>query len=87
MIKKKRRGVDSWKSLHRVFSYLAPKLIICRSFNDIGERSQALLEKGKMARILDKARDSQVVIRLVEQLRQAILIYQVGTRIAGLGQS
>lgn len=31
------------------------------------------------ARILDKMRDSQKVAKLVEDLQQAILIYQVGT--------
>ena len=38
-----------------------------------------LLGKGKGARILDKKRDSGKVVKLVEELRQAILIYQVGT--------
>lgn len=37
-----------------------------------------LLEKGKAARVLNKKRDSGMVIKLVEELRQAILIYQVG---------
>ena len=32
-----------------------------------------------MVQILDKARDSQAVIKFVEDLRQAILIYQVST--------
>jgi hypothetical protein len=63
------------------------KLIIRRSFDEIERRSQALLEKGKMARILDKAQDSQAVLRLIEQLRQAILIYQVGPSVARFGQS
>ena len=31
-----------------------------------------------MAKFLDKKRDSGAIVRLVEQLRQAILIYQVG---------
>jgi len=55
------------------------RLTLCRSLEDIGQRSQALLAKGKCARFLDKAQDAQEVGRLVEQLRQAILIYQVGT--------
>ena len=38
-----------------------------------------LLEKGRVARVLDKKRDSGAILKLVEQLRQAILIYQVGT--------
>ena len=48
-----------------------------RSLSDIGKRSLALSEKGKVARVLDKTRDSQEVITLVEKLRQAILVYQV----------
>ena len=38
-----------------------------------------MLPKGKMARFLDKTQDSQAVTKLVEDLRQAILIYQVST--------
>ena len=38
-----------------------------------------LLDKGKGARILDKKKDSGTVVKLVEELRQAVLIYQVGT--------
>jgi hypothetical protein len=48
-----------------------------RSLEDIGTRSLALSEKGKVARILDKAQDTEEVIKLIEQLRRAILIYQV----------
>lgn len=51
-----------------------------RSLGGIEKRSQALLEKGKIARVLDKAQDSEEVVKLVEELRRAILIYQVGTR-------
>ena len=58
-----------------------PKLILHdRSLEDIGTRSLALSEKRKLARILDKAKDAQEVIGLVEKLRQAILVYQVSTR-------
>jgi len=46
---------------------------------DIEKRSQALLGKGKTAKLLDKAQDSSTVVKLIEELRQAILIYQVGT--------
>lgn len=35
-------------------------------------------DKGKVARILDKARDAGEVVKLIERLRQAILVYQVG---------
>ena len=37
-----------------------------------------LLDKGKVAKILDKKPDSGKTVKLVEELRQAILIYQVG---------
>ena len=47
-----------------------PELIVSRSLDDIEKQSQALLEKGKMA---------QAVVKLIEQLRQTILNYQVCT--------
>ena len=47
------------------------------SLEEIEKRSRALLEKKKVARFLDKAKDSQEVINLVEQLRTAIVFYQV----------
>ena len=50
-----------------------------RSFEDIEKRSRMLLDKGKVAKILDKKRDSGMIVKLVEQLRQVILVYQVGT--------
>lgn len=62
-----------------------PKLTICRSLEDIEKRSQALLGKGKAAKILDKNQDSGVVIKLFEDLQQAILIYQVGTASGNIG--
>ena len=48
-----------------------------RSLEDIERRSQALCKKEKGARFLDKTQDSGEVIKLVEELRRAILIYQV----------
>jgi len=57
---------DSATRSNFVFSFLG----------EIGERSQALLEKKEMARFLDKAKDSQEVANLVEQLRTAIVYYQ-----------
>lgn len=50
---------------------------VYRSLEEIGRRSQVLLQKKKTARFLDKAGDSQEVVTLVEQLRTAILYYQV----------
>lgn len=55
---------------------------VSSSLEDIGKRSQALLAKKKRARFLDKAKDSQEVLNLIEQLRTAIVFYQVrGNRI------
>lgn len=51
-----------------------------RSLGDVGARAVTLSDKGKVARILDKAKDSAEVVALVEELRQAIVIYQVSTK-------
>ena len=51
-----------------------------RSLADIEKRSLALSEKGTAARFLDKTRDSGEVVKLVEELRRAILVYQVSVR-------
>ena len=40
-----------------------------RPLEDIGTRSQALPEKGKIVRILDKAQDTGEVVKLIERLR------------------
>ena len=45
--------------------------------DEIEKRSQAMLEKGKAARFVDKRRDSGEVMKLVERLRDAIIRYQV----------
>ena len=44
---------------------------------EIEQRSQSLLEKGKAARFVDKGRDSGEVVKLVERFRDAITCYQV----------
>ena len=54
------------------------------SLEDIERQSQALLGKGKIARVLDKSQDSGAVINLIEQLRRAILVYQVGSRLPSI---
>ena len=56
-----------------------PALISCSSssLEEIGKRSQALLEKKKVAGFLDKSKDAQEVVNLIEQLRTAIVYYQV----------
>ena len=37
-----------------------------------------LLGKGKAAKVLDERQDLGMVAKLVEELRQALLLYQVG---------
>ena len=51
-----------------------------RSLEDVGARAVSLSEKGKFARVVDKAKDSAEVVALVEKLRQASIIYQVSVR-------
>ena len=47
------------------------------SLEAIGKRSQDFLEKKMVAGFLDKSKDSQEVVNLIEQLRTAIAYYQV----------
>ena len=72
------RELNSWHGQASLTCDLTFELTVrARSLEDIGGRSMALLGKGKGARILDKKQDSGMVVKLVEELRQAILIYQV----------
>ena len=50
----------------------------CSTFEKIEELSGKLLAKGTVARFADKGRDSNVVAKLIERLREAIVCYQVG---------
>ena len=62
------------------FTALPPTLALISYFSsleEIGERSRALLEKKKVAGFLDKSKDAQEVSNLIEQLRTAIVYYQV----------
>ena len=52
--------------------------VVFSSLEEVGKRAQALLDKKKIARFLDKSEDSQEVVTLIEQLRTAIVYYQVG---------
>ena len=47
-----------------------------RTFEKIEEISQKLLDKGTIARFMDKGEDSNTVARLIERLREAIVCYQ-----------
>ena len=51
--------------------------IVGRSLEGIWKRYQVLFGKGKLARFLDRMQDSNAIAKLAEELRQAILIYQV----------
>jgi len=44
---------------------------------EIEKRSQGMLSRGFAVRFLDKGEDSKEVARLIEQLRDAIVCYQV----------
>jgi len=46
----------------------------------IEKRSQALLKKGSAVRFVDKGGDSAEVVKLIEQLQEAIAHYQVSGR-------
>ena len=48
-----------------------------RALKEIEERSLELLDKGTVARFVDKAGDSEEVAGLIERLREAITNYQV----------
>ena len=51
-----------------------------RSLEEIGKRSQDILEKETTVGFLDKMKDSQEAISLVDELRSAIVGYQVGDK-------
>ena len=79
-----REEVERRLQLAKFVSYLEPPdcpiITVYRSLEEIGIRSLALSGKKKLARVLDKTQDSQEVVKLVEKLRQAILVYQVSVR-------
>ena len=62
--------------LHRTLSITFSDVTF-RSLEEIGRRSHVLLEKKKSSGLLDKGKDSQEVVNLVEELRIAIAFYQV----------
>ena len=51
--------------------------IVLSALEEIRKRSQALLEKNIAVRFLDKAKNSQEAVSLVEQLQAAIVYHQV----------
>ena len=79
-----REEIERRSQLAKFVSYLEPPVFpittLYRSLEEIRTRSLALSGKNRLARVLDKTRDVQEVVKLVEKLRQAILVYQVSTR-------
>lgn len=72
-------GARSWQGAHRLMTVIpTPTDGLARAFKEIEEESQKLLAKNALARFADKAKDSSIVARLVERLREAIVSYQVG---------
>jgi len=67
---------SSLGELHRAPSPARSDLAFS-SLGEIGERSKVLLEKKKTSRFFDKGKDAQEVANLVEELRNAIVYYQV----------
>jgi hypothetical protein len=63
--------------VHRSMTATATLNSCCSTFKQIDKSSQELLAKGSIVRFLDKGEDSKVVARLIEQLREAIVRYQV----------
>jgi hypothetical protein len=67
---------------------LPARLILCaRELNEIGRQSEALAKKGVEARLADHKQDSGKVLKLVERLRQALLIYQVRNTPIDIGRA
>ena len=83
LILRRRRGdQNSPSEIHRVCCILHFNLLF-RSLDKIEEWSEAILEKNAAAGFLDKMKDSQEAVSLVDELRNAILGYQVsGTQVA-----
>ena len=76
-IEESKRRSELTRSVSCLGPFDHPGLTLHSTLEHIGKQSLALSEKGKIARALDKTRDSGKVADLVEELRQAVLIYQV----------
>jgi len=68
---------SSLGDLHRAPSIITRSDLAFSSLEGIEKRSQNLLEKKMASGLLDKGKDSQEVANLVEELRTAIVYYQV----------
>ena len=63
--------------VRRLFALSAPVDGLFSTLAEIERQSQELLAKGRLARFVDKARDSGEVAKLIERLREAVVHYQV----------
>ena len=77
----RREQLTRFASRPRLPSHWLKSILHPRSLEEIEKRSRMLFDKGKVAKIIDKKRDSGVITKLVEELRQAILTYQVGAAV------
>jgi len=79
ILRRNRGAQNSPGKLSRIHSIVCFDLAF-RSLEEIEKRSRAILDKNTAAGFLDKAKDSQEVINLVDELRNAIVAYQVGKK-------
>jgi len=79
ILRRSRDGQNSPGELRRFRSITRSNLVF-RSLEEIEKRSQAILKKKTGVGFLDKTKDSQEVISLVDELRNAIVVYQVGEK-------
>ena len=76
ILRRRRDGRNSPGEIHCVCCIIRSNLVF-RSLAEIEKRSEAILEKNAVVGFLDKMKDSQEVVSLVDELRNAILGYQV----------
>lgn len=79
ILRKSGDGQNSPSEPHRVCSVTCLNIVF-RSLDKIKKQSQAILDKEPAVGFIDKTKDSQEVISLVDELRNAIVAYQVGEK-------
>ena len=79
ILRRSRDGQNSPGELRRLRTVICSNPV-SRSLEEIEKRSHAILEKKLGVGFLDKTKDSQDVVSLVDELRNAIVVYQVGEK-------
>jgi len=76
-----RKKNDAWTSRgeHHRSRVVTRSNLVFSSLEKIAKQSQVILEKGTLAGFVDKRKDSQEVADLIEELRDAIVYYQVSS--------